>query len=454
MRMRLSFSRAAALIVFLTASGAAIASAQSPAAASSLPVPINPLELPVLQGIAETIGDAPLVAFGECSHYLLRIHEFSNTLFRYLVEHKGFRVFMLESAWAINDYVTDFINSDKPKIEDWMSFYLNAFGSAPTEQTLLYIRDYNKKHPEDPIHIAGMQPEQPWTDWRELKATLAKAGLELPGEIHKTIERVVLGNQTFVHDIDVIGFHGKMSRAKSRILSDADLKALEAALDQIDRFLAANAGTISRGASPAGYEEAKLRILGLRFYGLAVLPMRDFALVQPNPTAAQIDTLTREMYNRGDAYRFQIIKTQRETRFKDKKIYIWMHNWHAAKRSEAIDTKLSGAPPLGTTSLGTRFFGEFGPAYKVIGSVVADPDFAYKEGQVTIENSFRKFYGERPGYVDVLRPTAAQKSLPLAAALPQLSQIDNMIGGAIVLKDQFDGVVYLPRSGFSINIKR
>jgi erythromycin esterase-like protein len=435
----------AVLALSLLATAAGTAAAQTA---------FEPLDRPLLEGIARTIGDAPLVAFGESSHYLMSIHEFSNTLFRYLVEHKGFRVFMLESAWAANDYLTDFITSDKTEVEGWASFYMNAFGSKPTEQTLLYIRDYNKKHPEDPLQIAGMQPEQPWTDWRELKTALTKAKLELTADIRNVIDRIVFGGQTFVHDIDVISFHGKMSRAKTRILSEADPTDLARALDGLDAFLKNNETAIVAGTSKAAFAEAKLRVLGLRFYGQQVLPMRDFGLVNPNPSKDQVDTLSRNSYNVVDAYRLRIIQTQQETRFKGKKLFIWMHNWHAAKRSEAIDTKLAGAPPLGTTSLGTLLFRALGSSYQVIGSVVANPDFVYKEGQVTLENSFRKFFGDKPGYVDLLHPTPEQKALPLATALPQYSQIDNQIGGEVVLKDQFDGVVFLPKSDLTIGKKK
>jgi erythromycin esterase-like protein len=444
--MPISRKMPAAILVLSLFAGIAGAAAAQPA--------LDPPDRPLLEGIARTIGDAPLVAFGESSHYLLSVHEFSNALFRYLVENKGFRVFMLESAWAANDYLTDFIKSDKTEVEGWAAFYMNAFGSKPTEQTLLYIRDYNKKHPEDTLQIAGMQPEQPWTDWRELKAVLAKAKLELPADIRTVIDRIVFGGQNFVHDIDVISFHGKMSRAKTRILSETDPAVLDRALDGIDAFLKNNQAAIAAGTSQSAFAEAKLRVLGLRFYGQQVLPMRDFGLVNPNPSKDQLDTLGRSTYNVVDAYRLQIIKTQQETRFQGKKIFIWMHNWHAAKRSEALDTKLAGAPPLGTTSLGTLLFRALGPSYRVIGSVVANPDFVYKEGQVTLENSFRKFFGDKPGYVDLMRPTPEQKALPLATALPQYSQIDNQIGGEVVLQDQFDGVVFLPKSDLTIGKKK
>ena len=348
----------------------------------------------------------------------------------------------------------DFIKSDKPKIEGWMSLFLNAFGSEPTEKTLLYIRDYNIKHPDDPLQIAGMQPEQPWTDWTELKAFLAKAALSLPADIASLIDRAVFGGQAFIHDIEVISFHGKMSRAKTRILSDADLDALKAGLDGIDAFLKAHEKALVRAVSRAAFEEAKLRVLGLRFYGLSVLPMRDYGLTHPNPTPAEIEKITHDGYQMGDAFRFQIIKTQRETRFKGQKILIWMHTWHAAKRSEAIETTISGQPPKGTTSVGTRLFREYGNGYKVIHSVVAAPDFKYPEGVVTIDNAFLKVFGDKPAYVDILHPGAAAKALPLDKFLPQHSLIDNAYGGGFILKDNYDGIVYFPKSDLTFSKKK
>jgi hypothetical protein len=410
--------------------------------------------LPLLEGAAQTIGDAPIAAFGECSHYTQVLHDFANDLFRYLAEKKGFRVFMLESAWAANDYLTEFIDSDRPAIEGWMSVYLNAFGSARTEQTLLYIRDFNKKHPDDPIVIAGMQPEQPWTDYRELKDSLARAGLELPADIRSLIERVVFGGKTFEHDIDVIGFHGGMSRKKERILAEPDLAALTAALDRIDGFLKDNESAISGKASPAAFKEAKLRVLGLRFYGLIVLPMRDFYAFTEKPDPVQVEKFGHDGYQFGDLFRFEIIKTQRETRFPGKKIFIWMHSWHAAKASESINCTIPGQPPLGTTSLGTRLFREYGRDYRVVTSVVAAPAaFVYPTGVVTIDNAFQKVFGAKTAYVDIHRLAPGQEKLPLDQMLPQYSHIDGEYGGGIVLKDQFDGIAYFPGSDLTIKKK-
>lgn len=408
----------------------------------------------VLQGVEKTVGDAPVVAFGECSHFMSTLHEFSNDMFRYLVERKGFRVFMLEAAWDSNNVLMDYIRSDAPDIEPWMGLFLNAFDSPATRKTLLYIRDYNKRHPEDPLEIAGMQPEQPWTDYQELNAVLAKANLTLPPAIKTLIERAVFGGKTFAHDIDVISFHGGKSRRKELILSREDTIALTRALDDIDRFLETGKPDVVKAVSEPAYEEAKLRVLGLRFYVHTVLLGRDLGTINPNPAEAQIERMTRDGYNMGDAYRFQIIKTQRETRFKGKKIFIWMHSWHAAKRSESIETTISGQPPKGTTSLGTHLFRELGASYKVIHSVVAVPDFPYPPGTLTIDNAFLKLYGDKLAYLDLHHPTPKEKTLPLTVRLPQFSQIDNTYGGGMVLMDQFDGVAYFPRSGLTIDRKK
>jgi len=410
--------------------------------------------LSLLQGAEETIGDAPVVAFGECSHFLQTLHEFSNDLFRYLVERKGFRVFLIEAAWATNDYLMDFIKSDKPDIEPWMSFYLNAFDSAPTRKTLLYIRDFNKHHPLDAIQIAGMQPEQPWTDYRELNAVLAKASLKLPEDIRTLIERAVFGGRTFAHDLDVITYHGGLRRQKQRVLSPDDLQSLKAALDRVDSLLAENGNDIIRATSKWTFEESKLRVLGLRFYALFALPAGDFGLVHKNPTDAQVSQLLGDIYGAGDAFRFEIIKTQRESRFKGKKIFIWMHSWHAAKRSEAIECSIAGQPPIGTISVGSHLFRAYGKAYRVIHSVVADPNFFYPPGVVTVDNAFHKVFGDKPAYVDIRNLSLEQKALPLDVFMPQLSQIDNAYGGGIVLKDQFDGIAYFPKSGLTVERKK
>ena len=150
----------------------------------------------------------------------------------------------------------------------------------------------------------------------------------------------------------------------------------------------------------------------------------------------------------------QIIKTQRETRFPGKKIFIWMHSWHAAKASESINCTIPGQPPLGTTSLGTRLFREYGPDYRVVTSVVAAPAaFVYPPGVVTIDNAFQRVFGAKPAYVDIHRLAPGQEKLPLDQMLPQYSHIDGEYGGGTVLKDQFDGIAYFPGSDLTIKKK-
>ena len=225
-------------------------------------------------------------------------------------------------------------------------------------------------------------------------------------------------------------------------------------MDRIDALLGGNEAAISAKASPAAFKEAKLRVLGLRFYGQIVLPMRDFYALNANPDPAAVAKFGHDGYEYGDRYRFEIIKAQRETRFPGKKIFIWMHSWHAAKASESINCTIVGQPPLGTVSVGTRLFREYGSDYRVISSVVAAPDsFVYPPGTETIDNAFRKVFGSRIAYVDIPRLGPGQEALPLGRELPQYSHIDNEFGGGIVLKDQFDGIAYFPGSDLTIKKK-
>jgi erythromycin esterase-like protein len=63
------------------------------------------------------VGNKKYVNVGEDSHFMVEVHKFIARAFPYLVEKKGFRVFVFESAWGIDDKFQDFMNSDRTTVK-------------------------------------------------------------------------------------------------------------------------------------------------------------------------------------------------------------------------------------------------------------------------------------------------------------------------------------------------
>src|SRR5688572_9897743 len=145
------------------ASALAGALAAGPAVAADAPV----LDLAAFDQMTH---GKQFVVFGEDSHGEKPVHELVPVLFKRLVEREGYRVFVFESAWAIDDGFKDWFASDRTTVDGDESFFLNAFNSQPIIDMLVWIRAWNRAHPKDQIRIAGYQPEQPVTDIAALRA--------------------------------------------------------------------------------------------------------------------------------------------------------------------------------------------------------------------------------------------------------------------------------------------
>ena len=136
---------------------------------SSAPVP--PAASQPLDRFGAIVGDASTVVYGEDSHGMQSIHEFVPQAFEYLVEKKGFRVFVFEVQWGVTEGLADFMASDRTELGSEESYWLNgAFASKPIAGMLVWIRDWNRRHPNDQIQIVGYQPEQPVTDFKAVFA--------------------------------------------------------------------------------------------------------------------------------------------------------------------------------------------------------------------------------------------------------------------------------------------
>jgi erythromycin esterase-like protein len=124
--------------------------------------------VPLLENIS-------LSTVGESAHRLGAVHPMVTRLFRCLVERQGSCVLVLESAsWAVDDDGTrDFLVSNRTKLTGNEHFLLNAFASKFTTDLLLWIRQFNRHNRDNPIRLAGYQPEQPVSDLRALKKLLS-----------------------------------------------------------------------------------------------------------------------------------------------------------------------------------------------------------------------------------------------------------------------------------------
>ncbi|GGT85331.1 erythromycin esterase family protein [Streptomyces violascens] len=122
-----------------------------------------------LRGLGAAIGDAKVVGFGEATHGSHEFFAMKDRVFRYLVEQKGFTTFALEMSWSAGLRIDDYLQGvDK---RDARQVVHDVMAESPWDReefvTLVqWMRDYNRKHPDRPVHFLGDDVGAPKLDGR------------------------------------------------------------------------------------------------------------------------------------------------------------------------------------------------------------------------------------------------------------------------------------------------
>lgn len=397
------------------------------------------------QNLDKIVGGARILNFGESAHGLKGMHRGATRMFRYLVEKKGFRVFVFESAWGVDEAMQDFLNSARTEFSPEEQFFLNAFTSKQTLELMLWIREFNRLNPNDQIRLAGFQPEQPVTDFRALFDLASKSDRFAAADLRTKTAVCKASTDQYKTNLDFIIYSGKQRRAGNPTYTSEERAACNQGVDALARFLEENRKELIKKTSPNAFREAQAHLISVRGYLNTLSVVVDTWMANQNPTDAEKFALGRKVYQEGDEARFEIFKILDETRYKNKKTMFWMHNWHAAKSSTEIlyDDNI----PKGTTSVGTRLANFYGKKLVAVGSVVACPRC---KKQALPDSLEAKFAAQLPdvksAIIDTRNPAAPYKNLPLGSSGSLVNQSDETHFLDVVLSRQFDAVYYLPES--------
>lgn len=415
------------------------------------------------QELDRIVGNARYVNFGEDSHFMIGVHEYAAQSFRYLAENKNFRVFVFESAWGIEHHFRDFMNSDRTSVTPEESFFLNAFGSKATIEMLVWIRQWNRKNPSDQIRIAGYQPEQPVTDFNFLWDFAGKSDKFTGAGLKTKSAACRAGTGEFKTNIEFISATSKRRRAGQPTYTAEERAACNQAIDHIENFINNNKKELVRKNSKNALLEAGAHLKSLRTYLNTLTFTLDQGIINKNPTLEEQKALTKRIYEEGDKARFEIFEILRRTRYGNKKIFFWMHNWHAMKHSDEIEafgkTEKEGSMPAGTVSMGMRMAQKYGKKLIVIGNIV--PRAVCKNPRCepppvradSLETRFFEHFGAGSALVDLRKPSKADMVLPLTVPGSLYADLNQGHFANVVLKRQFDAIYYLSESGATFEQK-
>lgn len=397
----------------------------------------------------QVVGEAPVVALGEPSHFLEAIHQFNKEMFMHLVENKGFRVFCFESFWELEFALEDFMQSDRTELTNLEQFYLNAFSSRQTRELLLAIREYNQQHPDDPLYIIGYQPEQPVSDTKAIFKFFEESSFEMPESLISLFDKTPAIKQKMENDLDAVVAASQKRRAGEPAFTKEEYESVMQAGRGFGQFLQENKENIIKETSEEKYTILQQRAISLHAYGRNWMKELNKAF-DPNITPEETRRISQFSYQFGDSIRAEIFEKTMSTRFKGKKAMIWMHNWHAAKRAELTGgNPENGHPPLGTRSFGSQMLERIGEDYVVIASVVACPDCEY-DRSLSIEDRFYQKFGQDTLMVDLKNIPSGLDSLQLDKEGTFWVQAGSSNFEKVKSTAQFDGLLYLPQSDLTI----
>lgn len=409
-----------------------------------------------LRQLDAIVGNKKYVNLGEDSHFMVEVHKFAARAFPYLVEKKGFQVFVFEAAWGTEEAFRDFMKSDRTTITGEESFYLNAFNSKYIVQMLIWIRDWNRKNPNDQILITGYQPEQPVTDFKALWEFAGKSKKFSSAGLKEKAKVCRAGTGDFKTNIEFVIETGKRRRNGQPTYSAEERIACNQAIDAIEKFIENNKNELIKKTSRNTYLEAKAHLLSLRVYLNTLTGVLDEGINNKNPTFAEQQAQQKKVYEEGDKGRFEIFEILRKTRFKNKKIFFWMHNWHAMKHTSEVEAfgRGPGDPsmPKGTISIGERMAKKYGKDLIVIGNIV--PKANCKNPICTpppvpensLETPFQKVFGNYPMLIDIRKVTESNRTLPINKAGSLYADINQGTFNQVILVRQFDAILYFPKT--------
>ncbi|MFF8018553.1 erythromycin esterase family protein [Streptomyces sp. NPDC007929] len=112
-----------------------------------------------LRPLGRMVGDARVVGLGEATHSSHEFFTLKHRVLRYLVEHKGFRTFALETSWSTGLRLDAYVRTgegDPRRImrEEFQDTY--AWWNTDEYLALIeWMRAYNLRHPRDQLRFMG-----------------------------------------------------------------------------------------------------------------------------------------------------------------------------------------------------------------------------------------------------------------------------------------------------------
>ncbi|MGN7819044.1 erythromycin esterase family protein [Chitinophaga sp. 22536] len=109
-----------------------------------------------LQGLKPLIGDARIVALGECTHGSSEIFRMKHRLLEFLVTEMGFRIFAIEASMPETNMMNEYVLHGKGSAEKSLdAMYFWTWNTREVLAMAKWMRAYNIAHPDKMVQFVG-----------------------------------------------------------------------------------------------------------------------------------------------------------------------------------------------------------------------------------------------------------------------------------------------------------
>jgi erythromycin esterase len=295
---------------------------------------LNGLEWSLADDDLEPLGRiaerTSIVALGESVHMSDGYAQIRARATRYLVEKLGFRLVALETDWVAARRLEDFLlASCEGDILQQLRSVNGVWASEATRNVVAWLCEFNKRHPNDRVHFAGFDVQQPWDDTNILR----EIAPNLPGgpsvliSIEKHCDGAWATSGSEYYNAEPAGRQASPGLGPC-LLAIEDMRAI--------------LRSSPRAVAQQTADDAKAALISLE------------AWVKTRSTTA--DGERREVRDQAMA---DVLELQRNTRFGGSKTIVWAHNLHIAERGELLGGNRGGRN-MGTF-LGQRLASKYVP---------------------------------------------------------------------------------------------
>ncbi len=114
-----------------------------------------------LESFRKAVGDAGIIALGECTHGTSEFFQLKHRLLQYAVKELNVRVFAIEANQVEVERINHYVCGGEGAAEEVIKAMFRVWNTEEMLELIRWLRAYNQEHPEDKVEFAGFDLQDP-----------------------------------------------------------------------------------------------------------------------------------------------------------------------------------------------------------------------------------------------------------------------------------------------------